>query len=143
MLFVFIAFNYRPEARLFPLLLGIPLAALLAMQLIFDLLPQFQKHLSFLKDEGLFSHTGTPGSVRQTAQKEGTVWLRVLQVLAWLVGFLILLWNVNYVYAAPLFVFLMIRFQGKESWRRAFIAAAVTGIFVYLLFARILKMALY
>ena len=146
MSFVFIAFKYRPDARLFPLLLGIPLSVLLILQLLFDLLPKLQAHLSFLKDEGIFSRIGGSETVSRVTKKVETVWLvwlQVLQVTAWLAGFIILLRFLNYVYAAPLFVLVMIRFQGKESWPRATIAAAGTGIFVYLLFAKILKLAFY
>lgn len=134
------SFKYRSDARMFPLVFGVPVGILLVLQLLFDLFPRCRDRLSFLKEQGLFTQSPSAETAPKGANTSKDAWLHILALVAWLSGFVALLRFVDYVYAVPVFALLMIRIQGKETWRRAFCAAAAIGLMVYLLFHLTLKM---
>lgn len=63
----------------------------------------------------------------------------VAGIFLWLAGFLLGVFLIGFPAAAPLFVFLYLRLDGKESWPVALGGACLTGAFIYLLFILLLK----
>lgn len=135
---VFTALGYRPDVRLFPLVIGIPLLGLIAAQVVLLL---FGERLGFrmtdlfenvtqMEFEGIVD---IPDDVRYRREFEMVVWTAALIVLVWLVGIMV---------AIAVFVFVFI-YAYERSLTRSLVAMVVTYGFVYVLFIQILDAVLY
>jgi len=133
--FLVLALGYEPRARLIPLLVAVPTLILLVLQFLVDAVPAATDKLRFMLQSGVFT-AENGGSVSQLKQrKEPWPW----RILLWLVGFCVAIYYLSYLVVVPLFVFLVTMVEGREKPFAALLLAAGTGIFVYLLFAVLLK----
>jgi cytochrome b561 len=108
---VYTALRWPPKAALFPLVMGIPLLVLAVAQLVMDL------------------------RERPPVTPEAR---RAWGILAWMVGFIVLVLLLGFPLAVPVFVLGYLVTSGRESWLlSAVLAAAAWGAF-YLLFQRLL-----
>lgn len=132
------AAGYRPDVRLFPLVIGIPLLGLIAAKLVMLLLGDrfgfrmtdlFENvtQMEFDEIEDL------PDAVRYRREFEMVVWTAALLLLVWLVGIMP---------AIAVFIFTFIYFY-ERSLPRAVLATVLTYAFVYVLFIVVLDAVLY
>jgi hypothetical protein len=119
------AWDWPEKAALFPLVIGIPLFCLAAVEAGWSLLrpePKPSQAMDF----------------RVSTAAHGT--RRAGVALAWMLGFFAAIVLLGFPLAVPLFVFLYLKLQGRESWTLSIVmTAAVWGIF-YGLFDRLLHL---
>ena len=65
---------------------------------------------------------------------------RTTSILAWILGFLVLIVLVGFPLAVPLFVFLYLRIAGREGWVLTVLLTAVSWLFMEGLFNRFLHL---
>jgi small-conductance mechanosensitive channel len=90
------------KAKLFPLVIGVPLFLLATAEVLWVV---FGKKRAEAPDAKLSG--GVPPEVAQR---------RTLLAAGWAVGFFLLIMLVGFLVAVPLLVFLYLRLQSKESW---------------------------
>ena len=108
---VYTALRWPPKAALFPLVMGIPLLVLAVAQLVMDL------------------------RERAAAAPEAR---RAWGILAWMVGFILLVLLLGFPLAVPVFVLAYLVTSGREGWLLSVILAAAAWAAFYLLFQRLL-----
>ena len=116
---VFVATDWPWKAKLFPLVIGIPLFFLALAELLWSLLSKAPPE---------------EAPVHEAAAR------RTLLACAWIFGFLAAIVLLGFPVAVPLFMILYLRLQGKEGWKLSIaLTAAVWGAF-YGLFDRLLHL---
>lgn len=132
------ALGYRPDVRLFPLVIGIPLLVLIAAKVVFllagdrlgfDVVDLFEDVTQMEFEE----MQEVPTDVRYGREFAMVVWTAVLLVLIWLLGILP---------AIAVFIFTFIYFYQRDV-ARALGATLLAYAFVYVLFIEILGAVLY
>jgi hypothetical protein len=159
LLLAIVSLNYNPRARSIPLALGIVGSVMMFLQFLVDVLPSVRSKLPFISQSGLlagqdqFRPKGlvTPGpeavtepdqtalSPREEEQGKVVEWWRVLRVILWLVGFIVLLAFTHYLIAVGAFVISVTKFEAKESWKRSIMLGICVIAAFYLLFSVILR----
>jgi hypothetical protein len=157
-----VSLNYNPRARSIPLVLGIVGSAMMFLQLVVDALPGVRSKLRFISQSGLLANqdqfrpkglvTPAPEAVtdpdqtalspREEKQSKVVEWWRVLRVILWLVGFIVLLAFTHYLVAVGAFVVAVTKLEAKESWKRSITLGIGVIAAFYLLFNLILKVQL-
>ena len=116
------------KAALFPLATAIPLFVLAGTQLILELFGG-QETTSGPAVELELSTDVDPAVARK----------RVAGILAWIAGFILLVFLVGFPVAVPVFIFSFLSLQSQVGWRLSFtLTATAWGIF-YFLFQRLLN----
>lgn len=113
---VFAALAWPFKASLFPLVLGIPLAALAIAQLVLDL----------------------RGAGQQAEPAPSAAGRRVAGVFAWMAAFIVLVLLVGFPVAVPLFVFSYLVMQSAAGWGLSIALTATAWGFFHVLFERLL-----
>lgn len=162
LLLAVLSFAYNPRARSIPMALGILGSVMMLMQLLVDALPGLRSKLRFVGATGLLAkedsarpkgpkkpHSeGIPPSDQAPPVSAGNglsiggEWWRVLRVVVWLAGFIVLLAFTNYLISVGVFIVLVTRFEAKESWKRAILLGACTNLGFFILFELLLKVQL-
>jgi len=119
------------RTSLFPITIGIPVFLTALADLLLGL---FQKKETRPKE----SPMGRP-DVSSEADDPALALRRTLSIFGWILGFFLLILLVGFTIAAPLYVFLYLKVQGKERWGFTFILTGGTFIFFYGLFVWILN----
>ena len=120
------ALSWPWKAKLFPLVVGIPLLCLAAAELL----------LSFRKTEGQAeAHVAPPGDVPSELALRRTV-----LAIGWILGFFAAIVLLGFLAAVPLFVFLYLTVQGRERWPFSALFAAAVSVLFYGLFDALLHM---
>lgn len=140
--FVIIAFNYNPQARLFPLVVGSMTLIMLIIQFLGETVRTFGKRFPFLSQQGMFS---TPpnkedkqGERGQTLD-ESAPWTSVLVIIMSIIGFIIVLYYTNYLVAVFVFLFTVLCLIGKEKPLKGLGIAIIMTLFMYILFDLVLN----
>jgi len=124
---VYSALDWPLKAKLFPLVIGIPLFCLAAAELMWAV---------FGSDEA--------GQVADFKLSEGqsrdVVVRRTLVAAGWAIGFFAAIMLLGFVIAVPLLVFLYIRLQGRESWLFTIVFTAAVWACFYGLFDLLLHL---
>jgi hypothetical protein len=120
---VFEASAWPLKAKLFPLVIGIPLFCLAAAEALWT----------------LFGAGAPEGQAKDFQLSEGKDSLRLTAVaVGWMLGFFAAVVLLGFPVAVPLFVLAYLKLQGREGWVLSMVmTAAVWGIF-YGLFDRLL-----
>ncbi len=92
-LFVILSLGYLPQARLVPLVVGLPSLALMVAELLW----------------------GGRGAGRKASASKDITLAKELTFIGWIAGFALLIWLVGFAISIPVFLFLMTRFQFRES----------------------------
>jgi len=128
---VFTAWKWPLKAALFPLVTAIPLFVFAAIEVAWVLFGA--------------KHTPAPKVLGEDLDDAGEdelsarlVWQRTLLIAAWILFFFALIVFAGFKLAVPLFVFLYLRLEGRESWTLSLIFAAVVWGVFYGLFDRLL-----
>src|SRR3954463_7746961 len=114
------------KAKLFPLVIGIPLFCLAAAEVLWVLLGR--------KD------AEAAGLQLSADQPAGVALRRTLLAAAWAIGFFAAIILFGFQIAVPLLVFSYIRLQGKESWLFTIVFTAAVWAFFYGLFDLVLHL---
>jgi hypothetical protein len=123
------------RTALFPITIGIPVFLVALTDLV---LSMSRKKEIPLKE----SSTKRPeiSSAAEVKVEDPAVTLRrTLSIFGWILGFLLLILLVGFEIAAPLYVFLYLKLEGKEGWKLTLIITAATFVFFYGLFVWILN----
>ena len=131
--FVYEAKEWRMQARLYPYTIGIPMLIFAIVQFILDLRGVKAKQ----------SSDGSPMDFQFAVQDNVTpeeVKRRTITMFAWMFGFFFAIWLVGYPIAIPLLVFTYLKFQSRESWKLSILLTAISWVFFYTLFVRLLTL---
>ncbi|MFC1873137.1 tripartite tricarboxylate transporter TctB family protein [Chloroflexota bacterium] len=123
--FVLFSFNYKAEPRFIPLLVGIPTLIMIILVLLSERYPK----LISLFNVSL----GDVESVlkRKPAQSETDLGRKVLAILAWMAGFILLIFLVGFIIAVPIFVFLFLKIYTRAGWLTAVIISLIMVGLIY------------
>lgn len=152
-----ISLDYNPRARSIPLGLGSIGATMMFFQLIVDAFPKVKTKLRFVSQSGILG-TAKGASSKDSklkSDKEGPTrealevseekpnllheWGGVLRIIAWLVGFIILLSFVHYLIAVTAFIIGITRFEAGQSWKRALLVTICLDTSFFFLFDLLLN----
>jgi hypothetical protein len=131
--FVYEAKEWRMQARLYPFAIGIPMLIFAIVQFILDLKGVKAKQ----------SADGAPMDFQFATQDNVTpeeVKRRTIVMFSWMFGFFFAIWLVGYPIAIPLLVFTYLKFQSGESWKLSILLTALSWVFFYSLFVRLLTL---
>ncbi len=126
--FVYQALEWRMQARLYPMAIGIPMLVLAVIQLILDLKGVERKQTDAAPVDFQFAQTVDPVIARK----------RTFNIFGWLFGFFIGIWLLGFSITIPLMVFSYIKIQSKENWTISIILTAFAWVFFYFLFVKLL-----
>ena len=124
--FLYEAKDWRMQARLYPLAIGIPMVICAIIQVILDLKGVKAKQ----------SSDGAPMDFQfqQTDVSPEDVRKRTITMFSWMFGFFAMIWLVGYVIAIPLMVFGYLKFQSNESWVLSTTLTVIAFVCFYVLF---------
>ncbi|HET9548777.1 MAG TPA: tripartite tricarboxylate transporter TctB family protein [Candidatus Binatia bacterium] len=129
--FVYMAQDWRMQARLYPWAIGIPMLVLAIVQVILDLKGVTAKQ----------SADATPMDFQFTKDVDATTARkRAITMFAWLVGFFFAIWLLGFPIAIALMMFTYLKFQGGESWVLSITLTIIAWLFFYSLFVRLLNL---
>jgi hypothetical protein len=117
------------KAALFPLVMGIPLLVLAAVQLVLDL-----RRKAAAADEPVVDLARPSGVPPELAR-----W-RTLAIFAWMAGFIALVMLFGFPLAVPLFTCGYLALQGGVGWGLSLALAAAAWAFFHGLFERLLRL---
>lgn len=124
---VFVASGWPWKAALFPIVIGIPVFCLAAAEVLWVILG---------------SASASPAmDLRMSSDLPARIIARrTLQAAAWMIGFFAAIALTGFPVAVPLFVFLYLRLQGRESWWKSLAFSALVWGCFYGIFDRLLHL---
>jgi len=129
--FVYLAKDWRMQARLYPFAIGIPMLILAIIQVYFDL-----KGVQSKPDAG-----GAPVDFQVTQTVDPIVAKkRAIIIFSWIVGFLVGIWLLGFSIAIALMVFGYLKIQSKEPWGLSIILTCAAWFSYCGLFVRLLNL---
>jgi hypothetical protein len=129
--FVYMAQEWRLQARLYPWAIGIPMVILAIAQVILDLRGYKPKESG---DATPMDFQFTKGTDPMVARN------RAIIMFSWLVGFFLLIWLVGFPLGIAIMMFTYLKFQGGESWKLSIILTVIAWLCFYGLFVRLLHL---
>ena len=124
---VIIALDWPWKAKLFPLVIGIPVFCMATAEVVWGLI-----------DPAARSEAMEFRLSEQTAG--GTTARRTLLAVAWMIGFFAAIVLLGYLFAVPLLVFFYVRLQGREGWGMSLGMSLTVWGFFYGVFDRLLHL---
>jgi len=152
-----VAVNYNPRARSIPMALGVIGSIMMIFQTLADAIPGLRAKLGFVVQSGILADDKTsdpkdkkdpPESAQISLKKVKPLvyWGRVLRLVLWLVGFILLFQLLiftelpsGYLIAVGSFIVLMTKFEAKESWKKAILLAVCVNTCFFILFDILLQ----
>ena len=129
--FVYMAQDWRMQARLYPWAIGIPMLILAIVQVILELKGVKAKQSSDATPmDYQFSKVTDPVLARK----------RTIIMFSWLVGFFFGIWLLGFPIAIALMMFTYLKFQGRESWVLSSGLTVIAWLFFWGLFVRLLNL---
>jgi len=132
--FVYLAQDWRMQARLYPWAVGIPMVVFALIQVILDLKGVKAKQPGDGAPATPMDFQFTKDIDPETAKK------RAIIMFSWLLGFFALIWLLGFPIAIPLMMFAYFKFQGGESWVLSITLTVVAWFFFYFLFVKLLTL---
>ena len=129
--FVFEARDWRPQARLYPWVVGIPMLVLAVFHLVWELKGagnQPATQPSAAPVDFSFTRGIEPALARR----------RTLLIFSWILGFFAGIWLLGFKIAVPAFVFLYLKFQSREGWGLSLGLTAAAWLVFWGLFIKLL-----
>lgn len=126
---VFAAMAWPWKAALFPLVIGIPVFLLAAVEFSLTAFGPEASAQALAVDFILSQHVDFKLAIRRT-----------LAIFGWIIAFFLLILAFGFPAAIPAFVLLYLRAQAREGWLLSLTLAAVAWGFVYGLFVRLLNL---
>ncbi|HEX2260042.1 MAG TPA: tripartite tricarboxylate transporter TctB family protein [Candidatus Binatia bacterium] len=130
-IFVYLAQDWRLQARLYPYAIGIPMLILAIVQVILDLKGVKAKQSS---DATPMDFQFTKDVDPTTAKK------RAIIMFAWLIAFFFLIWLVGFPIGIAVMMFTYLKFQGRESWKLSILLTVIAWLCFWGLFVRLLHL---
>jgi len=128
--FVSQAFDWRLQARLYPLAIGIPMILLAIVQVIFDL-----KGVESKQDNA------APVDIQLGQNIEPEVaFKRTVNIFSWFFGFFLGIWLVGFSITIPVMCFSYMHIHGKEKLVLSLILTGIAWLFFYSLFVKLLNL---
>jgi hypothetical protein len=127
---VYLAKDWRLQARLFPWAIGIPMVVLAIVQVILDLKGVQRKQVDAAPVDFQFTQNIDPALARR----------RTINIFSWIVGFFLGIWLLGFVITIPLLVFTYLKIQSSESWGLSVVLTAAAWLVFYGLFVRLLTL---
>lgn len=141
--FVIGAVSYDPLARQFPLIVGVPVALLLLLQILIQLFPKSFVGLERIDgrqviqvDQNLMTQVK---AVRALREEKG----RELEFHAWTGGFLLAIYLLGFLTAIPLFLIGLLYLRLREKLWVSLVAAAVMWVVAYVGFIKWMEVPLF
>ena len=129
--FVYLAQDWRMQARLYPWTIGVPMLILAIVQVILDLKGVKAKQSSDATPmDYQFSQVTDPVIARK----------RTITMFSWLVGFIFGIWLLGFPIAIALMMFTYLKFQGREPWVLSITLTVIAWVFFWILFVRLLNL---
>ncbi len=122
------SYSYRPIERLVPLLVGIVTLILCLLVLVDELHPI--RLLSRLNID-LISAAG--GHLLGEPEEHKTT-IQLLLIIAWMMGFLVLVFLVGFYISIALFTFTFLTILGKIGWLKAVLITAIVWFSIFAIF---------
>lgn len=144
LLLVYVATGYSEDPRLFPLLMGVPLAGLIIVRIAMLLLAD---RFDF-DSGGMFESVTSDLDIEETEEGgqagSGTLeqYQSELATMGWIAGLLALVWAFGFQISVVVFVFTYVLYYERDL-QRAVLATVVAFGLVYLLFIQLLSVPLY
>ncbi|MBI3060227.1 MAG: tripartite tricarboxylate transporter TctB family protein [Deltaproteobacteria bacterium] len=127
--FVVGAFSYDPVARVFPLIIGIPVAIFSSLQILTHLFPKTFSGLQRLDTKQVIQVDQVLMAQAKAVRAEGPKKGRELDYFAWTGVFVLAIYMVGFLLAIPLFLIGLLCLQLKERfWLSLVITAVMLGI---------------
>lgn len=131
--FVYEARDWRPQARLYPWAVGIPMLVLAVLHLVWE-----------LKGAGGRPATQPPAAPVDFSFTRGVdpalARRRTLLIFSWIFGFSAGIWLAGFKFAVPVFVFLYLKIQSREGWGLSLALTAAAGLLFWGLFIKLLNL---
>ena len=127
---VYLAKDWRLQARLYPWAIGIPMVVLAIIQVILDLKGVQRKQVDAAPVDFQFSQEIDPQVARR----------RTINIFSWIVGFFLGIWLLGFVITIPLLVFTYLKIQSNESWVTSVALTIAAWLVFYGLFVRLLTL---
>jgi hypothetical protein len=127
---VYLAKDWRLQARLYPWAIGIPMVVLAIIQVILDLKGVQRKQADAAPVDFQFSQEIDPQVARR----------RTINIFSWIVGFFLGIWLLGFVITIPLLVFTYLKIQSNESWVTSVALTIAAWLVFYGLFVRLLTL---
>jgi Tripartite tricarboxylate transporter TctB family len=128
-------YTYRPEARAFPVTVAWVMLALIGLDLV------SRTHTAVGKVVMRWLNPATdPEKAEKQVQYPAA---KQLTAIAWLAGFVALMFPLGILGAIPVYVFASMYFRGHLRLLTCLIASAAVTLFIYLLFVQLLQIQLY
>lgn len=122
------AWSWPTKTALFPLVIGIPVFCLAVVELVWSLLGSAKQ----------------AGAIRDFRMAHGLPQAEILRrtglAAAWIFGFFAAIVVLGFPLAVPMFVFLHLKLDGRESWLVSAVMAAAVWLLFYGLFDRLLHL---
>lgn len=135
---VFKSLGYSPDARLFPLVIGVPFLGLVVLQLALLL---FEDRLD-LESATIFDLEDRFDVVSTEDVEPAIRYRREFGMFVWLAGVTVLLWAVGFLPTLAAFLFSFVWYYERDLVRAAIVTAITYG-FVYGFFIRLLGAPIY
>ena len=127
-----------------PLAVLVPTLALLTCELVLDLAPDFVRRHSSIEHKDVFGIERVRARVqKEDTNSEGSRRRKELDVIAWLLLMLVVIYVFGLLAALPLFSFLYLKVRAKESWVLSMCVAGAMLGFLYGVFVAALNIPMY
>jgi len=136
------SFSYRPESRLFPNLIIVPLIVFLVLRVVSMIIPKLSKRIE--PESGVFDVDKLRRSTETTRElnpKERA--RREFRVISWIMSLIPLVYVLGILPALAIFVFLFITIYGGKNFLTSAALTIATWVSIYFLFVIGLKVHLY
>ncbi len=137
------SFDWPFAARIVPSIVGIGAILFCSLSLINDVFGLHER------DGAVAATAGGAGGGQQkihmdiaskTSHLPGpTILGRGLLFFGWMAGFMVLMWLVGLIPAAPIFIIAYMRVEGREPWKIAVPMAACVALLIYIVFDQLLS----
>lgn len=124
---VFAASGWPWKAALFPLVIGIPVFCLAAAEVLWVLLGSVPANQAM--DSQLSPAPPGTGAAHKT-----------LRAVAWMLGFFGVIALIGFPLAVPAFVFVYLKWQGREGWGYSLVFSLVVWVLFHVVFQRLLNL---
>ena len=121
--------EWRLQARLYPLAIGIPMIVLAVINIV--------QELSGPKKEKASNNTPVDFQLTQTVEPAVAV-RRTLTMLSWIVGFLAGIWVLGFSITIAGMTFGFLKIQNRERWGMSLVLTASAWLVYYVVFERTL-----
>ena len=125
------AWEWRLQARLYPWAIGIPMILLAVINIVYELRGP--------KEEGESVSANTPADFQFTQTVDRAVAVRrTANILSWVVGFMAGIWLLGFSITVAGMTFGYLKIQSKEGWPMSLILTASAWLVYYVVFERTL-----